>query len=411
MTSVENALSPGRIQTVPETTEGETPTDPNWQTLTGYLQELSVSPEGNREFQYVVGSGSTKTDFRGAEGHSFTTSYYKQRGFIGSGGSSNYPAADPLTYGYSENYPSHSFLYEREYDDDGNFDAGFSEIFIAFGCKVEELSVPGDPSESSPITEELSWLAEKSRAYVLHKLDTASTLTIFNDGTDSVDVTIEGPNGAPAETLTVAGGSSTTTLENYSEPKVVWANSEHDGDIRVEDGSGTSVLDQALAGTTTDNVESEQGIPPLGAGSNGSSLSGDPHDYLFLGVDTVNWQGSQLSGRIHSLDLTVSVETSQEPKAGTRRQEIDVGARTAEADAEVAGPYESATHIRNQFRNESGDFVYQFPDNNVTLKNASISDAPDYTRTSEETNYIPGVTFRGTEEDDTADVTVTYTGA
>lgn len=411
MTSVENALSPGRIQYVEEQTEGITPDSPNWQTLTEHLQELSVSPEANREYQFVVGSGSTKTDFRGAEEHTFTTSFYKSRGFIGSGGSANYPAADPILHGYSTDYPSHSFLYERERDDGGNFSAGFSEIFVAFGCKVGELSVPGDPSESNPITEEISWEAEKSRAYILHKLDTASTLTIFNDGTQSVDITVEGPNGSPSETITVAGGSSTPTVSTYSEPKVVWANSEHDGDIRVEDGSGNAVLDQALAGTDTDNVESEQGIPPLGAGSNGSSLSGDPHDYLFLGVDTVNWQGSQLTDRLHALDLTVSVDVSREAKAGTRRQEIDIGTRTAEADADVAGPYESAEHIRNQFRNERGDFVYKFPDNDVTLKNASISDAPDYTRSAGETNYIPSVTFRGTEDTDTADITVTYTGA
>jgi hypothetical protein len=190
---------------------------------------------------------------------------------------------------------------------------------------------------------------------------------------------------------------------------VIYVESEPDGDISVTDGSGTDVLDQPFAGSDTDNVEGEQGIPPLGSGSHGSSIGTDPDKYLFLGVDTINWQGSALADRIHALDLSISLEVDRNAIAGSRRQSIDVGMRTAEAEAEVAGPYKSAELIADQFRNETGDLVYQFPDNDVTLQNAALTDNPDFTRSAGETNFIPSVTFTGFEESDSAAITATNT--
>lgn len=407
---VESALMDGRFEYIAETTEGEPPSDPEWSVLGDCIQDLSASPNGNREYSFCAGSGSTKVDYRGAEEHEFTTELFKERGFVDSNGDALYPAADPLLHDYGSAYPTYTFEYRREVDEGGNFGAGFREYFVAFGARVTELSNPGDPSEGNPIVESLTWTAEKSRPYVIHQPDTATMIDVENTGTESVEVTIEDEGAATSETLVVAGGTTTTTADTYADVDVIWAESDHDGDIVVTDGSGTNILDQDLAGSDTDNVEGEQGVPPLGSGSHGSAVGGSPEDYLFQGVDTINWQSSALSDRIHALDLTISLEVDQNAQGGTRRQAIDIGTRTAEADADVAGPYESAKLIRDQFRNESGDFVYSYPDNDVTLENASISDSPDYTRSAGETNYIPSVTFRGTQESDTADVTVSYTG-
>jgi len=314
-------------------------------------------------------------------------------------------------YSYGDGYPTYTFEYRREVNDGGNFDSGFREYFVALGARVEELANPGDPSEGNPIVESLTWAASKSRPYVIHQPDSATTIEVENFGSNSVDVTIEDEGASTSETLTVGGGTTQTTVDTYSDIDAIWAESDHDGDIAVTDGNGTKILDQDLAGSDTDNVEGEQGVPPLGSGSHGSAVNGSPEEYLFQGVQTVNWQSEALSDRIHALDLTVGVEIDRNAQAGTRAQAIDTGTRTGEADADVAGPYESASLIRQQFRNERGDFVYKYPDNDVILKNASISDSPDYTRTAGETNFIPSVTFRGTQRDDSADVVVNYTGA
>lgn len=404
---VESALQNARVEYVEETTTGVPPSNPSWSVLTDYLKDLTVTPEGNREGQSVTGSGDLKEHFRGPEDHEFTTEYYKQQAFVDGSGSVKYPAGHPLVYDYQSKYPSYTFVYRRDVGSGGNDGAGFREYLVALGARPTETSTPGDPSASEPIVESLGWDPEKTRAYVIHQPSSGTTLDITNNGSSSVDVTIENADGSTTTTETVAAGATVTTTETFANVDVVWCESEPDGDISVTDGSGTDILDQPLAGSSTDNVEGERGIPKTGTGSHGSAIGTDPHNYLFAGVETPTWQGSSLADRIHALDLTVSVDTSKEPQQGTRRQAIDIGTRTVEVEAEVAGPYETARLIANQFRNESGDLVYNFPNCTVTVENASITDAPDYTRTAGDTNYIPNVTFEGAEETDSAAVTVT----
>jgi len=411
MTQVESALQDARVEYVEETTEGTPPTDPSWQVLTDYLDEFTFSPEAGREGIEVVGQGDIKDMFRAAEEPTATTSYYKQEGFVDNAGDPLNPPGEVMTYDYSCDLQSYTFVYRRENDCDGNFDSGFREYVVLQGAKPTEVTDPGDPSEASPILEELSWEVGKARAYVIHQPDSGTTIDVENTGTESVDVTIEDEGAATSETLTVSGGSTSTTTDTYSNVDVIYAESDHDGDIIVTDGSGTEILDTFLAGGDTDGVEGEQGIPPLGAGSHGSAIGTDPTDYQFIGVSQINFDGSSLSDRIHSLDLTVSLDTSREAVQGTRRTAIDIGMRSVEVEADTAGPYETADRIRQQFHNVSGDFVYSFPDNDVTIRNAEITDAPDYTRSAGDANYIPSTTWQGKTDSDANAIDVTYTGA
>lgn len=411
MTTVESALQDARIEYVEETTEGETPTDPAWEVLTDYLDEFTFSPGAGREGIEVVGQGDIKDMFRAAEEPEATTSYYKQEGFVGSSGDPLNPAGEILTYDYTCDLQSYTFEYRRETTCDGNFDAGFREYAVLTGAKPVEVTDPGDPSAANPIIEDLSWDVGRARAYVIHQPDSSTTLDVENQGSDSVDVTIEDEGAATSETVTVSGGSTVTTTSTFDNVDAIFAESEHDGDIVVTDGSGTNVLDSFLAGTDTDGVESERGVPPLGAGSHGSAIGTDPTEYQFIGVDQINYNGGSLSDRIHALDLTVSIDTSREPVQGSRRTAIDVGMRSVEIDADTAGPFETAERIQQQFHNISGDFVYSFPDNDVTVNNAEMTSAPDYTRSAGDANYIPSATWQGKTDSDASAIDVTYTGA
>jgi len=409
MAQAENALANSRIEYVEESTTGVPPTDPAWQVLTDYLTELSVEPGGSNEGVNVVGSGDIKNHFRGPEEPALTTTYYKQQPFVDSSGNNNYPAAVPLTYTYGDCYPSYTFEYRRDVNCDGNDDAGFREYVVVQGAKPVEVTDPGDPSSGEPILEELTWEPEKARAYVIHQPSSGTTIEVENTGTSDVDVTIEDEGAGNAETLTVSAGSTATTTATFSDIDAIWAESDHDGDILVTDGNSTTLLEKGLAGTDTDNVESERGVPPLGSGSHGSAIGTDPEKYQFLGTSTPDWQGSALADRIHTLDMTVTVDVSREGKQGARRQSVDVGTRTGEVDADVAGPYESAELIAEQFQNEEGDFVYHFPDNDVTLKNAKLMETPEFARSAGESNYIPSVTFQAAQKTDSSAVTVTNT--
>lgn len=413
---VESSLQDVRAEYVKETEEGVPPTDPAFQTLSDFLDEFNFSPGADREGIEVLGDSDIRDMFRGAEEPEADLSYYKQQGFFGSGGTPQYPAGEPFAYQDGCDLPSYTQVFRQQYDCDGNFGAGYNEYVVLLGVKPIEVVNPGDPSAANPIIEELSQELRKGRTYVIHRLDTASTLSIENTGTESVDVTIEGPNGAPAETLTVAGGATTTTLETYTDPDVIFAEGTHDGDILVTDGSGTNVLDAAtpLAGRDTDGVEADLGIPPLGAGSHGSAIGTDPEDYQFIGVtdgSAITWQGTALADRIHTLDLTVSIDTERDAIQGARGSTIDPGTRTVEVEADTAGPHETADLIAQNFHNKSGDVVYPYPDNDVTVYNAEITDVPDYTRSAGDANYIPSTTWQGHSDDTNAAVEVTYTGA
>lgn len=409
MTRVENALNNVRLEYVEESTAGTPPTNPQWTVLSDYITDFTAEPGGSNNSVNVLGTGDIKNHFRGPEEPALTTSYYKQQAFVDSNDVPNYPAARPLTYSYQDCYPSYTVEFRRETTCGGNDDAGFREYVVIQGARPTEVSAPGDPSQGEPIIEELTWEPEKARAYVIHQPSTSTTVDVENKGSSSIDVTIEDESASTSETLTVSGGSTQSTTATFADIDVIWAESEPTGDILVTDGSGTTLLEKGLAGSDTTNVEGEKGIPPLGSGSHGSAIGTDPEKYLFAGVSTPTWQGSNLSDRIHALDLTVSLDVSREAKQGTRRQSIDIGTRTAEVDADVAGPFESAELIAEVFQNEEGDFVYVYPDNDVTLQNARIAETPDYTRSAEDANYIPSVTFQGAEKTDSAAITVTNT--
>jgi len=415
--TVESSLQDVRAEYVKETTEAVTPSDPSWSVLTDYLDEFTFSPGADREAIEVVGSGDVRDMFRSAEEPEVTTNYYKQQGFFGSGGSPQYPAGQPFDYNDGCDLPSYSVVTRQEYDWDGEFDAGYREYVVIKGAKPIEVVNPGDPSAANPIIEELSWQARKGRTYVIHQPDSGTTLEVENTGSDSVDITIEDQNANTSETLTVAGNSTATTVDTYSDVDAIYAESEHTGDILVTDGSGTDVLDAAtpLAGSDTDGVESDRGIPPLGAGSHGSAIGTDPAAYQFAGItddaNPITWQGTALSDRIHTLDLTVSIDTAREAIQGARGSTIDAGMRTVEVEADTAGPHETADRIAQNYHNESGDIVYPYPDNDVTVYNAEMTDAPDYTRSAGDANYIPSTTWQGHADDTNNAVEVTYTGA
>lgn len=406
---VESALQNARIEYVKESSIGVTPTDPSWSTLTDYGDEIVLESGGSRTGIDVIGSGDIVEHFRGPEEPNLTTSYYKQQAFVDSSDNANYPAARPLTFDWTTDYPSYTFQYRRDVQDGGNDGAGFREYIVARGARPVGLTLPGDPSEGEPMIEELTWDVEKARAFVIHQPSSSTTLDVTNNAGTSIDVTIEDEGASTTETITVSGNSTKTTTNSFGDVDVIYAESEPADTIDVTDGSGTDILDQPLAGTNTTNVDGERGIPPLGTGSHGSSISTDPNKYLFLGVDTVDWQGSSLANRIHALDLNVELDTSREPVAGTRGQYIDVGTREATADADVAGPYKSAELIADQFRNENGDLKYVLPDNDVVLRSAYLDETPDIVRSAGDENYIPSVTFRGEETSSNAAVTVTNT--
>jgi hypothetical protein len=194
------------------------------------------------------------------------------------------------------------------------------------------------------------------------------------------------------------------TPSGFPDVDAITVDGEHSGDIQVgtSDGSGAidvELLENPLTGINVDEVASVEGIPALGDGSHAGPISGDGTTFL---ETEASFASGELGERLHTLDLSVSLDTSREALASKRRQTIDVGQREVEFSADLAGPFESAKLIKQHFRDKSGDLVYAFgppnsdpgaADKKIIARNAEIIDAPDQTRSAGDTNFIPSVDF------------------
>jgi hypothetical protein len=232
-----------------------------------------------------------------------------------------------------------------------------------------------------------------------------------DDGSDTNSVTIESEGGTQAETVDLPGGgtpNTTVTPTSFGDVDAVFVEGQHKGDITIgiDDGTGsigTELLQNPLTGVNVDGVSSVEGIPALGEGSRADPITGD--GTLFLET-TASFVNEELGERLHTLDLDVSLDTSREALASSRRQTIDVGQRSVEFEADLGGRFESAKKIKDHFRDLEGDLIYAFSsdpsvdpaqaDRQIVARNCQIVDAPDVVRSAGDTNFLPGVTFVAT---------------
>lgn len=394
----ENALTDVRVEYVEETTPGSPPTDPAWQTPSDYYATVpSWSGDSAVEGENVVGSGDLADHFRGPEDHTLELEYWLQEALVDGSGNAQNPLAIPMVHDYQTGWPTHTVVVRREVTSGGADGAGYREYIVAYGARATASSLPGDPSEGNPVVGGLTYEAELTRQYIVHQPSASTTLDVVSTSdNDTMDVTIENEDAGTTETVTLNGTTTVTTTATFGDIDAIYVSSEPEGDIQVSDGSGTDFLERPIAGSNTDGVEGHQGIPLLGSGSHASAIGNDPADYQFLGTSS-SWSGGDIADgdRVHALDLTVEADVTKEAQQGTRRQAIDVGPRTGQAEVDVAGPYESAVQNARYYRTESGDLVYGFPTFDITLKNATLIDTDDVERSAGDANNLYGVTFEG----------------
>lgn len=397
--SAENALSDIRTEWVPEETPGEFPTDPSWNAFAPELSDFTYSTDGNKEGRDALGQIDPVAHDRASESATATVSYRQARFPVDADGNILDPIATPIVASAGEDYPSHTVVERREIVAGGALGAGFREFAVVTGARPVGADFDGDPSSTEPIPQELSYEAERARTHVVHQPDAAQTLVVRStDSTDTNDVIIESEGAATTETVTLPGNDPNTveTTESFADIDAIEVQGEHAGDIQlgVDDGTGaidTELLEKPLTGTETDGVDSIAGVPALGGGSHASEITETAP--LFIGTEST-WLGSALADRVHALGLSVERDVSREPRQTTRREAIDVGSRSVEISADLAGPYETAQRIAEYHRDRSGDLVWTFENGEtITAKNAELVDAPDHTRTAGDTNYIPSVTL------------------
>jgi len=396
---VESGLQNIRTEWVPETTPGEFVNNPDWRAFAPELEEFSYSTDGNKEGRDTLGQLDPTAHDRATETATATLSYKQARFPVDTNGDVVDPIAYPIVAPAGADYPSHTVVERRDIIAGGRLGAGFREFVVITGARPVASTFDGDPSSTEPLPQELSYEAERGRTHIVHQPDSAQTLVVRStDSADTNDVIIESEDAGTTDTVTLPGGDPNTiaTSVDFSDIDAIEVVGDHAGDIQVgiDDGTGaidTELLEDPLTGTNTDGVDSIAGIPALGSGSHASAITAEGPQ--FLGTDTT-WVGQALSDRVHTLEMTVEREVSREPRQGTRREAIDVGGRSVSISSDLAGPYETAERIAEYHRDKSGDIVWTFDTGEtITAYNAELIDAPDHTRTANETNYIPSVTF------------------
>jgi len=403
---VESGLQEMRIEFVEEQAVGEPPTDPEWVAFSREIDELSATIDGGKEATDSLGYRDFIEMYRSVEEADLTVSYSQYNFPLDSSGNIVDPIGYPMVLPEGD-YPSLTVVGRREVTSGGADGAGYREFLVVLGARPTSSTLDGDPSAAEAIPQELSLPAATVRPHIIHQPSASTELVVKStDSNDTIGVTIESEGGSATETVELPGSDpNTASTTKFEDIDAVWAEGEHAGDIQVgtDDGSGeieTELLQKPLTGTNTDGVDSVEGVPPTGEGSHASDISGEGTTFLETQTE---WDGGDIGTRLHTLNLSVELDESREPVADSRRQAIDVGQRTVEFDADVAGPYETADKIKAHLRDVSGDLIYAFgdpgsdpsnADKQIVAHNVEIVDAPDFTRSAGDTNYIPSVTFR-----------------
>ena len=408
MSQSENALQDMRIEWVEESTLGDPPADPAWKPFSAEIDEVSVSPDGGKEATDTLGTRDMVNLYRGPEESELTLSYAQYNFPVDPTGAVQDPVGYPMQLPGGP-FPSLTVVSRQDVITGGRLGAGYREFLVVFGARPTDVTLDGDPSAAEPIPQELTLPCETARPHIIHQLPNAQELVVRStDAADTNEVIIESEGGTTTETVALPGEDPNTAGTSAAFPDVdtVFVRGEHAGDVQIGTDDGTEAIDtelleEPLTGYNVDGVSSVRGVPPLGSGSHATQPSGE--GVIFLGTQS-SWDGGAVAPRLHTLNLSVEHETSPEPVQGSRRQVIDVGPRTVEFDADLAGPYESASKIKAHFRDRSGDLVYGFADDpstdpanapkRIVAHNVEIIDAPDFTRSAGETSFIPAVTFQ-----------------
>jgi hypothetical protein len=202
---------------------------------------------------------------------------------------------------------------------------------------------------------------------------------VANNGTFSVDVTIEDDGGTTAETVTVPGGGSVTTTASFGDIDAVELDTDTDGDVVVSDGGGTVFLtikgsDRYPAG------EGDLGVPALGNGSHASALNSDFIRFL---DDSLSIPNTEDDLEIISGEMSVETGIEANARVGSARQDIYSSSFVYNVTATLAGTRVSVDQTTNYLTEQTGTIEWLAQEGSITFNNVFIQSPGTYTREAE----------------------------
>lgn len=394
---------------------GQPPAAGQWRLFSDNMVSIfNWEPDGNVEGKRGVGSADVEQFYPGPEDHEASFTYHLQRWFVDAGGNPLDPAYDGLFRDEDNRLPNTHTVVDRElHHTGGSMGAGTKIFTVGLGGKIDTVSGEGEADESLPMEFELEYVFEKVRSYVVHRLDAAAR--IFVRSTDAADttqtVTIESEGGAQSETVSLNGTADVLTTTAFTDIDAVWVNSETAGDVEVYTSDGVetttttspapdNVVTVIDGRTSHNNIEGDQGIPVLGAGSREAEIQAEEsrfyEHYLASRLSrgpTTTFHGVEFGPRISSTSFEVDNNIDTEALAQTRRQALDEGVRDVEIEASLAGPYTSHQTIMEHLRTDGADIIWEFLGGDLRFPQATITSPGERAPESEEVMTWIDVTF------------------
>jgi len=381
MTSTYQAgVRPTRTEWIEETTTGEVPDDPSWELFSDNMtSQWGWEPDANTQTQRGVGDINPQGFFNGAETHEAAFEYDLQRWYVDGSDNTVDPGGDFLQPASDNSLrATHAVVTREEIADGGTDDAGRRIYTVGKGGHPDTITVPFETEDGSPIAQELSYQFEKVRQYDISQPSSGTTLDVENQGTTSVDVTLEDEGAATSEVLTVAGGATSTSVNTYSDIDAVELNTDTDGDVIVTDGSGTEFV-RIKGSDSYPAGEGDLGVPALGSGSHASALGSD---YIRFLDDTLTIPNAPGEYEVISGELEVTTGLESNSKTGSARQNIHAAAFEYTFTATLAGENISVDRTVDYLTENTGTITWTAQEGSITGNNAFIMSPGEYTRES-----------------------------
>jgi len=411
----EGAIRAQRVEFIREAIRGEFPTDPTYELYSMNITGLSWSPSPGVNERRGIGGPDIHTFHKGPEEHELTVEYDLQRWLTDGGGNANDAAYDGVARNSNNDLPNTHSVFVREVNEnvpadetvDAYAETGYSSgnasrkdtylMLVGTGGYIDEVTFSGDPGSEQPVTVELSYQFEKLREYQIDQPD--GSLTVHNDGSSPVDVTLANADGSTSNTLTVAAGGSSSTAAAYEELETVGLSTDVDGPVTVvDDGTGEAIA--VVRGSDFyGGIEGDLGTPPIGGGSHAAALT-DPYETIL--DDTIERPvGEAIGFEINSVEFTVSTELDTRERVGTLAMGISAGNRTVETTATIVGPTESVQQADEALGVVGANVRWTMDGGNLQANAATLPDVAGVDKTEGEAAMSLDNTFRG--EDVTID--------
>jgi hypothetical protein len=385
MATYQAGVRPTRLEWVQETTEGTAPTDPQWNIFSDNVQNAwGWEPDANTQRQDGIGEITAQGFFNGTETHEATFAYDLQQWYVDGSGDTVDAGGDFLEPASDNSVKTtHTVVSWSEQSDGGTAGNGRYVVTVGKGGHPGGLTAPFQTDDGSPIEQELSYQFQKIRQYDVNQPDDAGeTLTVNNDSSSEVDVTVENYDASEQETLTVSAGGDQTTTNTYSSLGAVELSTDVDGDVTVEDSEGTPNTLVTINGSDSYPAgEGDLGIPATGAsGSHASALNSE---YVRFLDDTLTIPNVESGVEIISGEMSVETGLESNSKTGSAQQNIHAATWTYTVTATLAGSHVSVDQTTNYLTETTGTVTWTAGEGSIDFNNAFIQSPGEYTKEPE----------------------------